>query len=652
MKLGVYFCNCGSNIADKIDSQEVEAKLTGLAPEIRFKTVDFLCSEDGRETLQKDIAENKVERVVIAACTPRDHEATFMRTISAAGLNPYLMQMVNAREHVAWVTEDRTKATEKAIRYIRAAIRRVERQVPLTKREITACPDVLVIGAGPAGLKAALALAESGRRVVLVEKSPFIGGMPVRIEELFPNGECGSCMLEPLMADVLHGPHAGRIELLTMAEVTGIAGFYGNFTVSISRKPRYIGPSCIGCAECVEACPVSVKNEFNDNRNDRKAVFFPFPGALPNIPLIDGRTCLKLKGEACEQCRKACPVDDAIIFNDTESVTERAVGAIVVAIGAGLYDCARIPNLSYGVLPDIYTAHGFEIMTASNGPCAGEILTSRGDAPRSVAIIHCVGSLDPDHREYCSGICCQYAFKFNHFIGKKLPGVKIYHFYRELSIPGKGNFNLCQQARSNTNSVFIRYRDIRDLSVLEQQDRKQLIYKDAGGKAGAEPVDMVILCPAVVPGQDSGKLAAVLETNLDRFGFFEELHATTDSVESKIKGIFFAGACQSPMDIEKAMGQGMAAAGCILSRLIAGTKLEIQPIAAVVDAEKCSGCKICLSVCPFKAISYDAEKNTAAVNDVLCRGCGACAAACPANSIRANHFTDEELLTEIDEVLK
>ena len=653
MKIGVYFCKCGTNISDKVDPERVKEKALKLTGnEMHFKAIDFMCSEDGKESLEKDLKENKIDRVVISACSPRDHESTFMRVLSNAGINPYLMQMVNTREQIAWVTEDREKAIAKTAQYIRAASRRVALHDPLEKKEIDICPDVLVIGAGPAGLKTAMSIAESGRKVIIVEKTPVIGGMPVRFEELFPNMECGPCMLEPILGDLLHGEHAENIELRTMSEVIEVVGSYGNFIAKIRQQPRYVDINkCIGCAECLEPCPVSAKNVFNYGLNERKAVSFPFAGALPNAPFIDDKICLRSKGEDCSLCKSACPVDDAFNFDDKENIIERNVGAIVVAIGSESYDCSNIPDLGYGKLTDIYTGTEFERILSSTGPTDGEIRTSSGSRPESVAIIHCVGSLDKNHKEYCSGVCCQYAFKFNHIIEEKLPGTKIYHLYKELSIPGKEEFTLYNHARENHNSTFIRYNDIKDINVNEKGGKKSVKFKDSEGKKGKVQVDMVILCPAVVPASDSGKLGTVLEAAQDKFGFFEELHGRLDSSQSKIKGVYLAGTCQSPMDIQKTMSQGMAVAGYILSGLVAGRKIEIKPITAVVDVERCSGCRLCISVCPYKAISFNADKEVAAVADVLCQGCGTCVAACPCGAIKSNHFTNEEIIAEIEGVL-
>lgn len=653
MKIGVYFCNCGANISDRIDSERVKSSMKAGHDEIHFRTVDFLCSEDGKEFLENDLKENSIDRVVISACSPREHENTFMRVLSNAEINPYLMQMVNVREQVAWVTEDKAKAADKAARHINAAIKRVILHDPLEKKEIDICPDVLIIGAGPAGLKTALSIAEAGRKVIIVEKTPVIGGMPVRYEELFPNMECGPCMLEPLLGDILHGECSENIEILTLSEVVDVIGSYGNFSVRIKQQPRYVDThKCIGCAECIEPCPVSAKNEFNCKMNERKAIFFPFAGALPNSPSIDERVCLKMKGETCSLCKDACPVDAAIVFDDEDKIIEKNVGAIVVAIGSDIYDCRNIPNLGYGNIPDIYTSVEFERMAASNGPTDGEIRLSNSESPKAVAIIHCVGSLDKRHKEYCSGICCSYAFKFNHIISKKLPDTKIYHLYKELVIPGKEEFSLYHHAQSHINSFFIRYRNIDDLEITPKGSKKVIRNKTLPAEADSIEADMVILCPAVVPADKSGQLSRILEAAQDRFGFFEELHGRMDSSQSKIKGIYLAGTCQSPMDIQKAMSQGMAVAGYILSGLVAGRRLEISPITAVIDSDRCSGCRVCVSVCPYKAISFDSDKEVSVVNDVLCQGCGTCAAACPSGAVTVNHFTNQEIFAEIEEVLR
>jgi heterodisulfide reductase subunit A2 len=653
MKIGVYFCNCGTNIAEKISSEEVRKLINIPEDEIHFVVGNFLCSDEGREALSGDIRENRPDRVVVAACSPRDHELTFMRCMEQADMNPYLMQMVNIREHVAWVTPDPAKASEKAARQIRAAMRRVKLHKPLEVRQIDMCPDALIIGAGAAGIKAALMLAEAGRHVTLVEHTPAIGGATVRYEEVFPKMECAPCMLEPPMGELLHGPHAEQIELLTMAEVTGVVGFYGNYTATIRQRARGVDVhKCIGCYECVAPCPVSLKNEVNFSRDERKAISFAFAGALPNAPYIDRQACLRSKGEDCTLCRDACPVEETVLLDGGDHDLKRSVGAIILATGADEYDVTRIPQLRYGELPDIYTGLEFERVLASNGPTNGELRTASGDAPSTVAIVHCVGSLDPNHKSYCSGVCCQYAFKFNHLIQKKAPGTKVVHLYKEIVVPGKDDGDLFRHARHASTSQFMRYDDIQQVSVRATNGRPHLHVSLPGTIENVIEADMVVLCPAMVPAASNSALSELLDVGTDSHGFFGELHDRMDSGQSKVKGIFLAGTCQSPMNIQQSVNQSVATTGYVLSGLVIGRKLNVSPVTARVNQDQCSGCKVCIPVCPYSAIAYVADRNVSEVNPVLCHGCGTCVAACPSGAMEGDHFTDEEIMAEIAEVLR
>ena len=650
MRIAVYLCSCGGTLADPLDLERIAAALAVSPHEVTVRTVPLLCAEATREQMAVELANDPPERVVIGACSPREHEATFMRVMTAAGLNPYLMQLVNLREQIAWVTPDREQATAKAITWLRGAINRVVLHQPLERREIDAVATVLVIGAGPAGLKAALTLAASGRQVILVERSPVIGGLPVRFEELFPSLECGPCLMEPILAAVLHGESAERIELLTMAELHEVTGFFGNFQVRIRQTPRHVDlERCIGCGECAAACPDSFPNPFEEGLNQRKAIDLPFVGALPNVPTLERNACRRWRGEDCELCRLACPIgDDLVRFDDEARILERQVGAIVVATGAALYDCSGLSALGYGRIPGVHTTLELERLLTSSGPTGGELQTAAGTPPRAIAIIHCVGSRDATRQPYCSEICCLASCKYHQLLHHKLPEVKVWHFFRELVLPGKGTPLLC--SAEELEESLRRYRRIDDLHVTKLPQGGCRVIDLSQDDAGVE-VDLVFLAPALVPAPGSKELAGLLDIPRDRYGFFEEMHDRIDVVSSKLRGVYLAGTCQAPMDIQRSTLQGMAAAGLILAGLPEGKRLEIDPVVAMVDEERCSGCRICGALCPFKAISYDAEHKKSRIEALLCQGCGTCVAACPSGAIRAEHFSDGEILAELKGLL-
>ncbi len=650
MKVGVYFCRCGGIVSDKIDADEVHRRLVRLPEMGYFTAIDLACSEEGKAAMTADLAQRGPDRVVVIACSPREHEETFRAVLANAGINPFLMQMVNVREHVAWVTESGQTATDKAFHLARAALARVVHHEPLERREIDVSTDTLIIGAGPAGLKAAITLAEAGRKVVLVEKGPILGGMPVRYEEVFPRMECGPCVLEPFMAEAMHGPHAHNIEILLTSEVVELAGSLGSFSVKVKVSPRYVDlTTCVGCGACIEPCPVSHPNAVNCNLSTRKAIDFAFFGGLPNVPYIDPRACLRLAGQepACELCRTACPVAGAVQLDAREQVVDRQVGALLLAVGSSLYDCGRLPELGYRRLPGVLSSLEFERMAAGTGPTGGEIRLSDGRPPERVAIIHCVGSLDPKHNPYCSGVCCLNAFKFNRILGHKVPRARVSHYFRTIVAPGKDECDLYQQAASAPTTTMLSYRQIDELSAELNGDGRISIRQDTR----IDDYDMVVLMPAIIPSESTRQLAHLLEVGLDHRGFCEELHGRVDPTKSKTRGIYLAGTCQAPMDLARAMTQAAAAAGLIMAELVPGRKLPIEAIHAEVDADRCSGCRCCLAVCPYKALSLDPDREVAEVNPVRCVGCGTCVATCPSGVIKGRHFTNAQIFAEIEGIL-
>jgi heterodisulfide reductase subunit A2 len=643
VRVGVYLCRCGGLVSEKVDLLALERGLGESGATTYTRCVELACGEEGQAQIAADVAHERPDRVVVAACSPRDHEETFRGVLSRAGMNPFLMQLANIREQAAWVTPDRGAATGKALQLVRAAVARVQQHVPLERRELEVSTDALVIGAGPAGLKAALTLAEAGRKVVLVEKGPILGGMPVRYEDIFPTLECGPCVLEPFMAEALHGPLAERIELLLLSELVSVKGSFGNFLATLRRRPRFVdAATCIGCTACIEACPVSTPNPTNLGMNRRKAIDYAFFGGLPNAPYIEASACTRFAGQDCERCRAVCPIPGVVRLDEQEELIERRVGAIVVAIGGAVYDASRLASLGYG-LPGVLTSLEFERLLSSSGPTQGSVRLSNGQSPESVAIVHCAGSLDPAHKEYCSGICCLNAFKFSVLIGRKLKAARVTHYVRTLVTPGKEATQLVRDAISRDTTTLVSCGGPDAVKVEAAPDGRKRV--SVGSRSDSH--DLVVLMTPLVPSAGAHGLAGILELPLDRHGFFEARHGRVDATRSPIRGIYIAGTCRGPADLASAVTEGASAAGLALAALVPGRRLEIQPIHAAVDEERCSGCRTCIGVCPFRAIGFEEPRGAAVVDAALCEGCGTCVAACPSAAMQGRHFTSAQIHAEI-----
>jgi len=297
-RIGVFLCHCGSNIAGAVNIPEVAEATRRLPQVVYVEDNKFTCSDPGQASIQKAITEHKLNRVVIGACSPRMHETTFRRTVAGAGLNPYLLEIANLREHCSWVHPGQVEeATAKAIDLVRRAVTRVVWQEPLTPNRVGITRRALVIGGGIAGIQASLDIADAGYEVVLVERSPSIGGHMAQLDKTFPTLDCSACILTPKMTMV--GQHA-NIKLMSYSEVEDVSGYIGNFRVKIKNKSRYIDVSkCTGCGECAKVCPVELNSEFDENLGKRKATYIPFPQAIPNKYIIDKR--------GYPPCRVACP---------------------------------------------------------------------------------------------------------------------------------------------------------------------------------------------------------------------------------------------------------------------------------------------------------------------------------------------------------
>jgi len=650
MKMLVCICACNGALREKLDIRAVSKAARKLPDVDSVLTVSSLCTEEGRALLIRELHDRNPDRIVFAACSPRNHEQTLRRILVAAGMNPHLMQIANIREQVAWVTSDRPAATRKAKRLIHAAIARVRYHEPLEKLTIPVCTDVMVVGAGPAGLSAAQLLAQTGRNVILVEKSPSPGGMPMLFDETFPDRTCGSCMMQPMLDGVLHGEYPGRIELLTLSRVRSIRGALGHYEVSIAQSPRYVDAvHCVGCGECVNVCPVMVRSSGFGGVDKRRAVDFASSGALPHVPYIDASACLREKGKSCTACLDACPVAGAISFDDRLQLHERTVGAVVLATGGGMFDYARIPSLIQKSGADVMESREFERMLSNDGPTRGKIRTLLRRTPREIAIVHCVGSLDEEYQPYCSAVCCRYALKYRASIRERLPETRIVHLVREWCLPGQNGQSLYRAALNDPGTTVVRYRSLSTMRIAPSAKGKSISFEDVSGKKRRMTVDMIILCPAIVPHRDAGALAGIFGVTTDAFGFFSE-PMTTDFPASR--GIVSAGACTGPVDIKTALEQGRAAAARVVAGLPEGAELEVMPSRTQVDPARCSGCMLCVGLCPEQAIEPASDRSVVSVRDLLCSGCGVCIAACPAHALHGSECSSAALSAELKGTLE
>jgi len=646
LRIGVYVCHCGSNIAGTIDVEALADFAAGLPNVVVARHYKYMCSDPGQELVKRDIVELGLNRIVVAACSPNLHEPTFRRAAEDAGLNRFLVQMANIREQVAWVTDDRNEALDKAKAHLAAAVRRVAQHEPLQRQFVRITGRAMVVGGGIAGIEAALTLAEAGREVILVEREPSIGGHMAMFDKTFPTLDCAACILTPKMTAVKLHPN---IKLLTYSEVESVEGSVGKFRVKVRRHPRYIDESlCVGCLQCIDGCvftKAKFPNPFDQGLGLRKPVWIPFPQAVPPVPVVDPETCLQLSRGKCKQgCVEACGERNAFRFDQQETVEEYEVGAIIVATGFRAFDPAKISFYGYGKYPNVYTALEVERLLNAGGPTAGKLVLRDGATPRRVGIVHCVGSRDNNYHPYCSRVCCMYALKLAHLIREKSEA-EVINCYIDIRAPGKGFEEFFNRVQ-NEGVRFIRGK-VADVTPADNGRMIMRVDDTLLGTIRDIEVDMVVLAVALEPQPDADNIRRTFGISCSAEGFFLEKHPKLAPVNTANDGVLLAGACQGPKDIPDTVAQASAAAAKALALLDAG-QIELEPNTAWVDEEICSGCRTCIALCPYQAIHTDEERQVAVIDQALCKGCGTCVAACPSGAAKQHLFADEQIVEELE----
>jgi heterodisulfide reductase subunit A len=645
IRIGVFVCHCGLNIAGSVNCKEVAEYASTLPHVVLSEHNLYTCSDPGQEAIKKGIMEHNLNRVVVASCTPRLHEPTFRKTCEEAGLNKYLFEMANIREHCSWVhLHEPEKATEKAKDLVHMAVARAALLKPKEELSVQVTRAALVIGGGVAGIQATLDLADTGYKVYLVEKSPSIGGKMAQLDKTFPTMDCSICILAPKMSDVGRHPN---IELLTNSEVVKVDGYIGNFKVTVHKKPRYVTKECTACGECVDVCPVEVPNEFEVGLTWRKAIHTPFAQAVPAIYLIDEDSCIGLGENTCAKCKEVCG-PDAINFNDEPEEVELDVGTIIVATGLDVYDPVALTEYGYLNAPNIITSLEFERLINAGGPTGGRLVRpSDMQVPKSVAFVQCVGSRSKKKgNPYCSNVCCMNTIKDALLIKEHWPDTKIYVFYIDIRAFGKSFEDLFRRAKA-AGVIFVRGlpaeiiedKKSHNLWLIGENTLEKKIYK--------VNVEMAILAVGLRPSDDSDKIMRLLRLSKTSDGFFMEAHPKLKPVDTPTRGVFLAGCAESPKDIKDSVTQASAAAARA-GILMAKGSVTIEAITPVVSAEKCTGCGMCTRVCPYHAIIVDKERKKAEVIEAACSGCGVCGAECPVGAIEMSHFTDEQMYAQID----
>ncbi len=590
-RIGVYLCQPADSTLGPVDLQAV-AEYAAHLPGVIKAQVMLIAGHLRPEVLAEEIRQAGFNAVVLAGDSPGFYKPAFTRALSLAGGDAEQVRLASFREHGA-MADERAKAV------LACAVYGVPFNLAAEPESRSSVyTDTLVIGGGIAGIQASLEIAEAGFKVHLVERTPTIGGHMAMFDKTFPTLDCAACILTPKM--VAAGQHP-NIDLMMLSEVKEVSGGPGAYQVKVLKHAsRVDAAACVACGDCTQFCPVSVPSEFDVGIATRKAIYLPFPQAVPNTYVVDPVACtwVQSEGKKCGACVKKCS-KDAVHLDEKDQIVELNVGNIIVATGYDVLDARRIERYQYGSSPNVLTSLEFERLSNASGPTAGKIVLKtkklnkktkaeewvfdpEGEKPKSVAVIHCVGSRDHNYNPYCSRVCCMYSLKFAHLVREKLPEAKVYEYYIDMRAFGKGYEEFFERIKEE--GVFI----VRGRTAkISERDGQLILHGEdiLANRLLEQPVDMVLLAVGLVPAAESSKLAEMLGIDRVSDGWFNELDYNTEPNMTEKGGIFVAGVCQGPKDIPDTVAQASAAAAKVLRAIVGGKCQDGRADLTLVDIE-------------------------------------------------------------------
>ncbi len=641
-KIGVYVCHCGSNISDYVDVKKVSETAGKIKGVHIAKDTMFACADSTQKEIIDDIKNNKLDAIVVASCSPKLHLETFRNVAIRAGLNPYNYVQVNIREQGSWAHSNNKKgATEKAVQLVKAGIERVKHSQALKPVEISSENVVLVVGAGVAGMRSAIELADMGTEVYLIEREYFVGGRTSQWNTLFTTNETGQQVVERLFKKTMSYKN---ITLFTGAEIISKSGGIGNFDIKIKVKPRHIKQDCDLDMEklkkAVEVCPIEVDDEFNFGLTKRKAIFMNYESQYPHIPAIDTENCNR-----CGECVKVCPEID---LDQKDEILNIKAGAILLTTGADPYEPKK-GEYGYKELDNVITLQQLKRLIEIKND---KHLTYNGKKIKDVAFIYCVGSRQGEKgNSYCSRYCCTSAIHSAIILKNKYKNIRNYHINRGIRTYGKQE--MLYNESSENGDIYLQFFED-DLPEVRKNEKKANIKVIDALTANREielDADLVVLVTGMVPRKNNS-VANILKVPIGRDKFFNEVHPKLRPVETVIDAVYIAGTCQAPRTIRESVDSALSATAKANS-LISKGKINLEPTMAKIDTSTCQWCGKCAEICPYSAIKK-VEKDGKEVAELIksnCKGCGMCMPVCPYDSIELIGYTDIEIESMIDALI-